>query len=211
MESFSRLLLVMFGFLAPAGHVLAAGAEQGDTATTRANEGLSGFNGVTFNPAIYYLHYSQDVIEDSGDVRLRSNGTLDASATGSNAVLGLEVHAGGGVAYDICDMACTDSKKKVVRTWGWVVGPYIGVFDVTSGLNGFAGGVAGEIWRGDAEGKSKKHLSLGIGRFVHKRRLVLAGDVQIGQELPEGLELVDATRRKDVGGWTIMLSGGASF
>lgn len=92
-----------------------------------------------------------------------------------------------------------------------MVGPYIGVFDVTSGLNGFAGGVAGEIWRGDAEGKSKKHLSLGIGRFVHKRRLVLAGDVQIGQELPEGLELVDATRRKDVGGWTIMLSGGASF
>lgn len=158
-------------------------------------------NGLGFGPALYFIRYKDSIVEDSRDVRLRGDGTLYADQTKSNVALGAELHYKLGVSFDN-----TDGSR-----WGLIGSPYVGIFDIDDGINGIAvGGMVG-AWKIDASGKHPRALNFGIGWITHKRRLVLADDVVVGQLPPAGLDVIDYTRRKDVEGLSITVSVSMGF
>ncbi|MFC0679541.1 hypothetical protein ACFFGH_17020 [Lysobacter korlensis] len=204
----SLLLAVAVGF-ACAPDANAQTPDPGPGPGPDRTDKLDGIKGVGFGPAFYFLRYKNHVIEDARDVRVRTNGTLEANQTRTSSSLGLEVHANLGKGWNVCDGECTATN--VISTWGWKASPYLGVFDVSDGINGLTAGVVAGVWRGDKEGDSRTALNLGIGYFTHKNQLVLADDVQIGQALPAGLAVADATRKTDVSGITVFVSASMGF
>ncbi len=164
--------------------------------------------GIGAGPAFYVLHYNRAVIADVRDVRLRGDGTIDASETRTSTSLGLEVHYNFGPKYTYTQ---SRTNHTVVGKGGWAISPYLGIFDVSSGVNGIALGILAGVWRADKDGQNKKALNAGIGYFVHKNRLVLANDVRDGGVPPAALESSDYTRRRDVSGVTLTISASIGF
>ena len=184
---------------------LAAEADVTNNNNTNSNPDPTGLGA---GPAFYVLRYADPIIEDSRDVRLRSNGTVEANETRTSTSLGVEVHYRIGLTYNIVR---DKNDSTVVKTWGWSASPYLGVFDVSNGINGVAVGLMGGVWRGDKNGENQKALNIGIGYFTHKNRVVLADDVTRGQVPPPDLEPVDFTRKRDVDGLTLTISASVGF
>jgi hypothetical protein len=65
--------------------------------------------------------------------------------------------------------------------------------------------------KGNINGDNKVTLNFGIGKTIHKDRLVLARDVSEGAAPPANLNAVDYTERKDVKGTTLMISVNFGF
>lgn len=160
-----------------------------------------------FAPALYAVHYRQNVLADSKDVRLRGDGTLSASGTRLATYMGVEVHYG----FSTYNVAAVDAKGTVVSTRGHTFSPFIGLFDIDSGINGIAIGAMYSYWNGDKDYKKTSALNIGLGWTLHKNRLVLSDAVREGQTPGAGLTSDDYTQRKDVKGLTLTVSASFGF
>jgi len=165
-----------------------------------------------FGPAFYLLSYDDEVLQDSKDVKKLSNNIISAAGSSYSTTIGLEVHYGFSFFNKAC---CLINDKKPKNGWesssGHVISPFLGLFDLTNGINGGVIGVLYGYWKGDGKFKNRTSLNVGIGRFVHKNRLVLSNGVKEGSEAPEILTVEEYTERKDIKGTTIMISASLGF
>lgn len=181
----------------------AAAADTDDPATA-----LSSFG---FGPAFYMISYNDEILADSKDVRVRGDGDIDSSGSKFGTALGLEVH------YDISVKGWRngylDANKKTVwtKSSGFIVSPFLGVYDIDNGINGLAAGVLFGYWTGDKNFENRTSLNFGIGYTVHRNQLVLSNKVVEGSPPPTGLETTDFTTRKDVTGIIALVSVSVDF
>ncbi|RZO86227.1 MAG: hypothetical protein EVA65_04670 [Oceanococcus sp.] len=191
--------------------LLSASVAFADSQNVSAPDTGNSLKGFNFAPALYFLHYDEEVLTDSKDVRTRSNGTVEALGRNATSAIGLEVHfniplASRRVGYgpDLANATWTSS-------WGLNASPFFGVFDVDDGIKGFVlGGMMG-VWRGDKDFGGKTALGVGAGYFIHNDQLVLASELKEGETPPAGLDEQDYTTRKNVEGWALMLTVSLGF
>lgn len=166
-----------------------------------------------FGPALYAIYYDSDILKDTGDVTTKGDGTIGASGSRYATSFGVELH------YDIsfgrsikCYSGdCTDKKNYKLQT-GHRISPFLGFFDLDNGINGATVGLIYGYWKGDIDSEENKTtLNIGIGRSIHKDQLVLSNGVSENKAPPAGLNTEDFTERKDVKGWTIMVSTNMGF
>lgn len=160
-----------------------------------------------FAPALYAVHYRHNVLADSKDVRLRGDGTISASGTRFATYMGVEVHYG----FSTFNVAVLGPNREVVSTRGHTFSPFIGLFDIDSGINGIAVGAMYSYWNGDKDYKKTSAMNIGLGWTLHKNRLVLSDGVREGQAPGAGLTAEDYTQRKDVKGLTLSVSASFGF
>lgn len=169
--------------------------------------GLSEFG---FGPAFFMISYNEEVISDSGDVRLRANGTIDSTGSRFNTSIGLEVH------YDFALLGKRYGTKIGEETiWkksnGILITPFVGIFDIENGINGFAGGIMFGYWKGDKNFENRSSLNMSLGYTVHRNQLVLSKEIKEGEAPPAGFVAEDFTTKKDVSGLVFMLSVSTGF
>lgn len=160
-----------------------------------------------FAPALYAVHYRHNVLSDSKDVRLRGDGTLSASGSRLATYMGVEVHYG----FSTYNVARRGPNNEILSTRGHTFSPFVGLFDIDSGINGIALGAMYSYWNGDAEYKKTSAMNIGLGWTLHKNRLVLSDAVREGQAPGAGLTSDDYTQRKDVKGLTLVVSASFGF
>lgn len=169
-----------------------------------------GYSQFGFGPAIYFVRYNEEVVSDSKDVRVRSDGTIDFSGSAYSTPLGLEVHYAFSIPGSVYSYGKNDD-----GTWasskGWVASPFVGIYDVDSGIDGLATGLMLGFWRGDSKFENRSSLNIGLGYTIHRNRIVLAEGLSEGDVSPEGLDSIDLTTRKDVGGFVLLVSASVGF
>ena len=172
---------------------------------------------IGFGPAFFIVHYDDEVIDDSKDVKLLGDGTVYSKGSNYSANLGLEVHYAFSFWHKVkCKVKvgadCTKSEDYELAT-GHVVAPFLGVYDVNDGINGIAAGFTYGYWRSNLKdgGKPRTALNVGVGWTVHRNQLVLTQNVKEGMAPPAGLAPEDYTSRKDVNGVILMISANLGF
>lgn len=165
-----------------------------------------------FGPAFFVLDYDKEILKDSKDVRVRGDGSIDASGTDYSTSFGLEVH------YDFSfgDSQVGNRNSDGSVTWldsytGHKISPFLGLFDLENGINGLVIGVLYGYWKSDEVAKTKTSLNVGIGTFIHKDQLVLSNGVVEGEVPDSTLTPEDYTSREDVKGITVMISASIGF
>lgn len=164
-----------------------------------------------FGPAFFMISYDDEVLVDSKDVRVRGDGTIDAIGSKFGTAVGLEVH------YDFSlwgnRKGYKDDAGKTVWTHsnGFVVSPFLGLYDIDNGINGLAAGVLFGYWKGDDKFQNRTSLNFGLGYTVHRNQLVLARGISEGAAPPTGFIAEDYTTRKDVNGIIAMVSVSVDF
>ncbi|MDO6477009.1 hypothetical protein Q4520_16415 [Alteromonas sp. 1_MG-2023] len=183
-------------------------AQAEELATTKAENELDQFG---FGPALYMIKYENEVLKDSKDVTLRGDGSISSNGSDYSVTLGFELHYDFSFGHTLkCYTNCSDSKNWNV-TSSHRISPFLGVFDVDNGINGIALGVIYGYTKGDGNGENKATLNFGVGKIIHKDRLVLAHDVKEGISPSTDLNVEDYTERKDVDGITFMISANIGF
>ena len=164
-----------------------------------------------FGPALYVVHYKEEVLEDAKDISTRGDGSISARGSRYSTSIGLELH------YDFsfrrtlkCFHECEKSENWNL-TSGHRISPFLGFYDLDGGLNGIAAGLVYGYWKGDRNGENRTTLNAGLGWTVHKDRLVLADGVDEGEVPDQGLNVEDYTERKDVQGMVLMISVNIGF
>ena len=179
-----------------------------DQAANKADNELDQFG---FGPALYMIKYDEEVLKDSKDVTLRGDGSISSSGSDYSVTLGFELHYDFSFGHKLkCYTNCNDSTNWNV-TSSHRVSPFIGLFDVDNGINGMTVGLIYGYTKGDGKGENKSTLNFGVGKVIHKDRLVLAGDIEEGVAPPSGLNVEDYTERKDVDGLAFMISANYGF
>jgi hypothetical protein len=183
-----------------------------EAATKDPVDPVSELSNFGFGPAFFMISYDEEVLVDSKDVRLRGDGSIDSAGTKAGTAIGLEVHY---------DFSIKPHRKGYIKpgetetTWthsnGYVVSPFIGLYDIDNGINGLAAGVMFGYWKGDNSFQNRTSLNMGIGYTVHRNQLVLSRGVEEGVAPPEGLTVEDYTTRKDVNGMVLMISVSTDF
>lgn len=168
-----------------------------------------------FAPALYLIRYNEEVLQDSKDIRVRGNNTIESSGSESAVNIGVELHYDFSIGTKVKCLKKNRNECKNLKNWdvstSHVFSPFIGLFDFENGVNGVSLGLIYGYTKGDGVLKNKTTLNFGIGRFIHKDQLVLADDVEEGQAPPIGLAAEDYTERKDIEGITIMVSANIGF
>lgn len=170
-----------------------------------ADAGLTQFG---FGPAFYMIRYNDKVFKDSKDVHTRGDGTISASGTNYATSLGLEAHYNIPLVTWRC---CINPSNVWSSSSGLILSPFVGVFDIDRGMNGLAIGLVLGYWLGDENYEKKKYFNAGLGYAIHKDQLTLADGIQSGFKPSPDLKLEDYTTRKDVDGWTIVISTTIGF
>ncbi len=174
---------------------------------------LTGFG---FGPALFLVNYDQEILSDANDIRIRQNNTIGISGNRKESYLGLELHYGFSFwtkcrnGFSKKKPPCND-KNKWTASSGHTFTPYLGLFDLEDGFNGYSLGVLYGFWRGDNEFSGKKALNFGIGRFVHKNRLVATRGITDGGDAVTDFEISDYSHKKDVYGLSLMISAEIGF
>ena len=182
-----------------------------DAATADTDNPATALSSFGFGPAFYMISYNDEILTDSKDVRVRGDGEIDSAGSKYGTALGLEVH------YDISIFGkrtgYLDSNSETVWTKsnGFIVSPFLGVYDIDSGINGLAAGVLFGYWTGDENFENRTSLNFGIGYTVHRGQLVLSDKVLEGAAPPAGLEVADYTTREDVTGLIALISVSVDF
>ena len=191
------------------------GAE--DVQTTGKTSGRNitdteGFEKFGFGPALYMIHYDEEIIGDAtSDVRINSGSVVSADTTRSATHLGLEVH------YTFKHGITANYKQDEEGNWvrdsssGWSISPSVGLFDLDDGVSGHALGLVYSRWHGDADFTRQRALNIGASFITHRNRTVFVDGVDDGKALPAGYELADLTRKKDVDGLAIFVSYSLGF
>lgn len=164
-----------------------------------------------FGPAFFVISYGKEVLKDSKDVRVRSDGLIDSSGSQYSTAIGLEVHYD--FSFPADQYGYPDENGNIIwePTSGYIVSPFLGVYDFENGINGLAAGVLFGYWKGDINYKNKKSLNVGLGYTIHKDQLVLAKGVSESVAPPSGLQPIDYTTREDVEGLILMISVSVGF
>jgi hypothetical protein len=183
----------------PAPAAATTGAKPADT--------TPGFAQFGFAPALYAVHYRQKVLGDSKDVRLRGDGAIAAPGSRLATYMGVELHYG----FSSYNKVAGPGPDGKTTTRGHTFSPFIGLFDIDSGINGIALGAMYSFWNGDENYKKTSALNVGLGWTLHKNRLVLADGVREGEAPKAGLTAEDYTQRKDVKGLTLTVSASFGF
>ncbi len=188
-----------------------ANALAGDVKVKDVEEGTN-LDQFGFGPALFVIAYSEEVLMDSKDVRLRGDGSISSSGSSYSTALGFEVHYGFSFANKVkCRTYRCENTSDYVESSGHTVSPFLGLYDVENGINGVVVGVVYGYWRGDGNYQNRTSLNVGVGYTVHKDRLVLGRGVKEGVAPPAGLVSEDYTERKDVDGITLMISASLGF
>lgn len=178
------------------------------SATVQASNELDKFE---FGPALYLIQYDDEVLTDAKDVSIRGDGSIVSSGSEYSATFGLELHYDFSFGHKLkCNLNCDNSSNWNV-TSSHRISPFIGLFDIENGINGIAAGVIYGYTKGDGKGQNKATLNFGIGKVIHKNQLVLSSDIVEGVVPPTNLLVEDYTERKDVNGWTVMISANFGF
>lgn len=175
-------------------------------------------NDFSFVPAFYLISYKDEVLQDSKDIKIRSNGKISSSGSKYSTAIGLETH------YDIAFLIrCKKDHTKlsfkngncdsseVTEFTGHTISPYIGLYDFNNGINGLTVGILYGYWKADSKFDKKSSLNIGLGWTVHKDRLVLADGINEGDVVDATLDIEDYTERKDIKGITLMISASIGF
>lgn len=182
--------------------------EAKDQAANQADSELDQFG---FGPALYMIKYDEEILKDSKDVTLRGDGSISSSGSDYSVTLGLELHYDFSFGHKLkCYSNCDNSANWNV-TSSHRISPFLGLFDVDNGINGMAVGLIYGYTKGDGKGENKATLNFGVGKVIHKDRLVLAHDIKEGAVPPSDLNVEDYTERKDVDGITFMISANFGF
>lgn len=164
-----------------------------------------------FGPALYVIKYKKEVLNDSKDVSVKGNNTISSKGSKYATSLGLELH------YDFsfnrtlkCFNECEDSENWNLSS-GHRISPFLGFYDINSGINGIAAGLVYGYWKGDRNSENKTTLNVGLGWTVHKDRLVLADGISENAIPPADLNVEDYTEKQDVRGVILMISVNMGF
>jgi len=210
------LALVTSYSLLSIGYSYGGAAEDQAKAEAEKNPSITNeLDKIGFGPAFFVIHYDDEVIDDSKDVKLLGDGTIYSKGSNYSANLGLEVHYAFSFAHKVkCKIGadCTNPDSYELAT-GHVISPFLGVYDVDDGINGIAAGFTYGYWRSNLKdsGKPRTALNVGVGWTVHRNQLVLTQNVKEGMAPPVGLTLEDYTSRKDVNGVMFMISANLGF
>jgi hypothetical protein len=184
---------------------------------------LNNLGDFSFAPALFLISYDDEVLQDSKDVKIRTDGKLSASGSNYSTSIGLEVH------YNLsfgekCKNSYSKKKTKLLPDMreceeaekydfvsGHTLSPYVGLYDFSNGINGLTIGAVYGYWKVDSSTKKASSLNIGLGWTVHKDRLVLADGFKEGQTLDPTMNVDDLTERKDVKGLTLMISAYIGF
>ena len=188
---------------------LATVASSADITSTKISEtnDVSEISNLGFGPALYLIRFNKDTVDN---VRVDGAGNLNADKSRMLASMGLEVHytfLSGPFATSY--FQSKDGNK--VSTSGYSISPYVGVFDLTNGINGLSTGLVFSLWRGNSEGENKRALNMGVGYSVYKNQTVLSDGFSIGSKIPTGTQLSDATTKADIDGINILVSASLGF
>jgi len=164
-----------------------------------------------FGPAFFVLAYDDEILSDSKDVKVRGDGAIDASGSKYGTSLGLEVHYDFSIWGTRYGYKQDDGKTNWTKSNGFVLSPYIGVYDIDNGIKGLSVGLVLGYWKGDKNFGDRTSLNFGIGYTVHRDQLVLASGVEEGKAPPAGLATADYTTRKDVTGISLLVSVSVDF
>ncbi|VUD41963.1 hypothetical protein TDB9533_00596 [Thalassocella blandensis] len=164
-----------------------------------------------FGPALYVIHYKEEVLEDTNDVSIRGDQTITATGTQYATSIGLELHYDFSFARTLkCFNDCDNSDNWNLSS-GHRISPFLGIYDLSDGFNGIAAGLVYGYWKGDKDESAKTTLNAGLGWTVHKNRLVLSKGLHEGSIPDPSLNFEDYTERKDVEGLVLMISVNVGF
>ncbi|MCG7871362.1 MAG: hypothetical protein N0C81_18805 [Candidatus Thiodiazotropha lotti] len=186
-------------------------------------ENSSNLSDFSFAPALYLISYDNEILQDSKDVKIRSDGKLSSSGSKYSTSIGLEVHYN--LSFGLMckhqyskkqsklkdDMSGCEKSEKYDFISGHTISPYIGLYDFNNGINGLSVGALYGYWKVNSETQKSSSLNIGLGWTVHKDRLVLADDFKEGQTLDPSTNLDDLTERQDIKGLTLMISAYIGF
>ena len=166
--------------------------------------------GLGFGPALFGITYNDRIVDNSDEVVITSDSLVKFPGSRRSIPLGFEAHWNIKIPGTVWRF-----KPKGATKWassiGGVIGPFVGIYDVDNGINGFAvGGVVG-FWRGDGNFENRAVLNFGLGYTVHRKRLVLVDGVRDNTKVPTGKGVADLTTRNDVEGFTFMVSAHVGF
>lgn len=189
-----------------------------DKAKSEADEkSKSELSKLGFGPALYLIKYDDEVLKDSKDIALRGDGKISTSGSDYSVTLGLELHFDFSVSRTItCNIGCED-RSNWSLTSSHRLSPFIGLFDVENGINGIAVGIIygytrySDTSKTESSKDNKVTLNFGVGKIIHKDRLVLSSDLKEGSIPPTELKTEDYAERKDTEGITFIISANFGF
>lgn len=162
-----------------------------------------------FGPALYFIKYNDEIVDDSRQVNVRSDSTIDFPGSQWAAPIGLEVHYA--ISLRRPRRFRTPGESLWASSRGFVLSPSLGVYDIDNGIDGLSAGVIFGFWRGNGNFEPESHLNFGAGLTVHRNQAVLANGIEEGMILPEGLQDTDLTTLRDVWGYYVLVSATVGF
>jgi len=212
-ETKMKKIIVLISLLLTANPVFSG--EDKSTDPTESNETPNTLGQFGFGPAFFVISYDDEVLKDSKDVRLRGDGSINASGSKYSTAIGLEIHYSV-VIGEKCryygnkqNTPCKDIDK--ATTSGHSVSPFLGLYDLDNGINGIVAGIVYGYWKGDNKYSNRKSLNVALGKTIHKDQLVLAEGIKEGIAPDANLKPEDYTERKDVKGVVLMISASIGF
>ena len=177
--------------------------------SAQTEEKGSNFSQFGFGPALYFVRYNDEIIDDSRQIVIRSDSTIDFPGSRYAVPLGLEVH------YSFSLRRPTryrpNSNVDWQRSTGLIASPFLGIYDVDNGVDGLAGGVLIGYWKGDGNFNRESVLNAGVGVTVHRNQVVLAEGIEEGMRVPSGFTETDLTTLRDVWGFQLLISATVGF